>query len=523
MQQPTQPKQWFLYVRKSTDEEDRQVLSLEAQLHELKEFAAREGLLIAETFSEKKTAKMPGRNVFNEMLEKIEAEDQPTGIVAWHADRLSRNSVDGGKIIYLLDTGKLSGLKFPTFAFENTPSGKFFLSIALSNAKYYVDNLSENVKRGYRAKLRRGEWPGGMKPFGYMYDTRARNITPEPGKSAIVKKAYEAYATGNYHLKSMGEYLYTLGAKTCSGRQFSFATVNTLLTNQIYMGIMKWNGEVYEGNYKPIVSRELFEKVQCVLKDRGRPRHIRVKHKFPFCGVFKCGCGGAITAQWTKKIYRYYRCTKKFGPCNQPYVQETELLKNITEKLQNIALPDTWATEMLTYLSQEEQKQTQSIKKFQKQLSEQIQNIDQKQDKLLTGYLDGLVEAEEYKNKKEDLLKQKIALKGQKTKGEQQTANRWIEPTKKFINTANQAKNIAAVESPEEISRFVGNIGTNRRLAGKNIEWDWLAPYDFLAEYLVEFRERGQTPAPTSGDKNDELTTWQARSESNRRRRFWRP
>src|SRR3990167_8000605 len=181
MKETIQNIKYFLYIRKSTDEEDRQVMSLEAQLHKLKEFASKSGLEIIETFVEKRTAKVPGREMFNSMLDKIDAGlPHPIGILSWNTDRLSRNSVDTGRIIYLLDTGNLVDLKFPSFAFENTPSGKFFLSISLSNAKYYVDNLSENVKRGNRAKLRRGEWPGGTKPLGYTYDHRLRNIVPVP-------------------------------------------------------------------------------------------------------------------------------------------------------------------------------------------------------------------------------------------------------------------------------------------------------------------------------------------------------
>src|SRR3989344_15375 len=162
-----QPTKYFLYIRKSTDEEDRQVLSLEAQLTELKEYAEKESLEIIETFIEKKTAKVPGREIFNNMLNKVEGGlPHSIGILAWAPDRLSRNSVDGGRLIYLLDTGKLATLKFPTFAFENNPSGKFFLAIGLSNAKYYVDNLAENVRRGNRAKPRRGE-RARAKHFGH--------------------------------------------------------------------------------------------------------------------------------------------------------------------------------------------------------------------------------------------------------------------------------------------------------------------------------------------------------------------
>ena len=198
---------YYIYIRKSTDEEDRQVLSLESQLTELKEFAEREHLEIVETFIEKKTAKVPGREIFNNLLDKIEAGlPHQYGILAWHTDRLSRNSIDGGRLIYLLDTGKLADLKFPTSVFDNSPSGKFFLSIALSNAKYYIDNLSENVRRGNRAKLRRGEWPG-QKPFGYVYDHRLRNIVPEPKKAKIVKKTFETFATGRHTFKSISERL----------------------------------------------------------------------------------------------------------------------------------------------------------------------------------------------------------------------------------------------------------------------------------------------------------------------------
>ena len=89
------------------------------------------------------------------MLERME-KGEATGILAWHPDRLARNSVDGGKIIYLVDTGVISEMKFPTFWFDPTPQGKFMLSIAFSQSKYYVDNFSENIKRGHRNKVKIG-------------------------------------------------------------------------------------------------------------------------------------------------------------------------------------------------------------------------------------------------------------------------------------------------------------------------------------------------------------------------------
>ena len=145
----------FLYARKSTDDEERQILSIDAQRNELREYAAKQGLEIVFEFVESMTAKEPGRPIFNDMLRRVES-GEADALLAWHPDRLARNSVDGGKIIWLVDTGKLTALKFPAFWFENTPQGKFVLNMAFGQSKYYVDALSENVRRGMREKIRRG-------------------------------------------------------------------------------------------------------------------------------------------------------------------------------------------------------------------------------------------------------------------------------------------------------------------------------------------------------------------------------
>ena len=138
---------YFLYIRKSTDEDDRQVLSLEAQETELKEFALRENLLIAATFRESQTAKEPGRPLFNDMLKRMES-GEAEGILAWHPDRLARNSIDGGRIIFLIDTGKIKALKSPTFWFEPTPQGKFMLNIAFGQSKYFLIIFQRIRKEG---------------------------------------------------------------------------------------------------------------------------------------------------------------------------------------------------------------------------------------------------------------------------------------------------------------------------------------------------------------------------------------
>ena len=154
---------YFLYCRKSMEAEDRQILSIESQEAEVRRaLTAHADIDIVGVYRESFSAKAPGRPIFDEMLAAIE-RGTADGIVSWHPDRLARNALDGGRLINLLDQGVLRDLKFANFSFENNAQGKFMLSIMFGYSKYYVDNLSQNIKRGNRAKAERGWRPRGTK------------------------------------------------------------------------------------------------------------------------------------------------------------------------------------------------------------------------------------------------------------------------------------------------------------------------------------------------------------------------
>lgn len=279
-----------------------------------------------------------------------------------------------------------------------------------------MDNLSENVRRGNRAKIRRGEWPG-QKPLGYVYDHRLRNIVLEPKEAKIVKKIFEEFATGKYGLTAISHRLAEFGVKSSNGKPRSNSSIYNLLTNELYIGIMRWKGELFQGSYQPLIAKQLFAKVQEVLKERGKPRKTRQKHDFPFCGLFRCSCGAMFTAQYAKGnggIYRYYRCTRKHGHYAEKYIQEEKLARQLFEKSQTIALPADWAKEMLEYLENEEKKQAQSADAFVQEINKKLYVLQEKLDKLFEGYLDNLIDEETYKRKKEELVQQKITLKSEK-------------------------------------------------------------------------------------------------------------
>jgi len=337
---------YFLYARKSTDDEERQVLSIDAQLDELREFAQKESLTVVQEFVESQTAKKPGRPVFNAMMDEVE-QDKVDGLIAWHPDRLARNSVDGGRIVYYLDCEHLTSLKFPTFWFDNTPQGKFMLSIAFGQSKYYVDNLSENVRRGMRQKIRRGEFPG-KPPIGYLNEPRLRTIIVDEHKAKLVRRMFEAYATGQYTFDQLHELVTSWKLTSHKEKPLARSMLPKYLSNPFYIGMFRYAGELHEGTHEPIISTELFEQVQNVIASRGRPRKTKEKRKaIPFLGFMQCGdCGCAITAE-RQKGHNYYRCTKKKGDCTQKrYLREESLTEQIRQSIQQVSLSGDVAENM---------------------------------------------------------------------------------------------------------------------------------------------------------------------------------
>ena len=246
-------KKFFLYARKSTDVEDKQVLSIEAQLTELRDYAKRENLNIALEFIEKQSAKVPGRPIFNEMMKWIEKGDADS-ILSWHPDRLARNSIDGGKIIYLLDTGKLASLKFPTFWCDSTSQGKFMLNMAFGQSKYYVDSLSENTKRGLRQKVRNGDYPT-LAPVGYINDSWTKTVVVDRKKAKVIKQALEFYVKGGNRLEDVSNFLAKHNLFSKTGKKIHKSRATSILSNPFYTGLFRYGGELHEGKYEPIISK----------------------------------------------------------------------------------------------------------------------------------------------------------------------------------------------------------------------------------------------------------------------------
>ena len=510
-----QTRKFFIYARKSTDSEDRQIRSIGDQISELQELAKKENLEIVDTIVEKQTAKKPGRLLFAEMLKRIEA-GEAVGILAWHPDRLARNSVDGGQIIYLVDTGVIQELKFPTFWFDPTPQGKFMLSIAFGQSKYYIDNLSENIKRGHRQKLKNGLWPQ-MAPLGYLNNKETKMIYVDKEKSPFIKKAFEAYATGNHTLKNLREIINGLGLVGKKGKMLSVSNFQYFLQSPFYYGVLRYGGEFYEGKHKPIISKKLFDKVQEVMKRKSKPQKVETMKFFLYRGFFHCGeCGFTITAD--KKIkksgkeYIYYYCTKKnpHHKCTQNvFTREEKISSQIKSELQKVSLPDDCADWMIKELKTERIQSSKSSDFFVQKLEKELSKLDEKLEKLMNAYLESVLNIKEYQKAKNVLINQKQVLKDKLNAFEQKSNNRF-ELADKFIKDSKQAKIIVSKENPEGIRDFLKKIGSNFQIQNQNISFSPRGAWQIVAKSALSASPAGEATAPQvrKTSKNSEIVNW---------------
>jgi DNA invertase Pin-like site-specific DNA recombinase len=434
---------YFLYARKSTDVEDKQVRSIDDQLAVLRALAKTEGLHIIEEFVEKQSAKIPGRPVFNEMIARIE-KGEARGIICWKLDRLARNPVDGGLISWMIQRGIIQHIQTHDRSYLPTDN-IVMMSVEFGMANQYIIDLSSNTKRGLYEKAKRGEYPG-LAPMGYLNDLRTRLVIVNRKIARIVKRAFELYAEGNQGLQDIANFFASEGIKTKNGKPIKRDKISYILSNPFYIGLFRYGGELHEGKHEPIISKQLFDKVQDVLKARGtRPKHS-VNDPEALCGLIRCGsCGMMITAE--KKIkhqkngnvheYTYYRCThkSKIIKCTEPAIREEELDRQLSTILKEHVLPFEWAAELSKMADKEEQVAINSSAALVQEVKDEIQDISEKLQRLLSVYLDQDIEQEAYRSEKASLLSRKKSLEekmAQVVKG----VSIWIEPLREWIKDA---------------------------------------------------------------------------------------
>jgi len=493
MKQINTPIKYFLYCRKSSEDKDRQVLSLESQHDEMMKIAQRDGIHILEIFRESKSAKEPGRRpIFAEMIARIK-RGQANGILCWKIDRLARNPDEAGQIIGMLHRRELQQIKTcdkDYFSDDNAVIS--FVEFGIANQ--FSRDLSKNVKRGIDKKAEMG-WRPGLAPLGYLNSKiklkGEQDILTDLERFQLVKQLFQRLLTGNYTVSQLldaanEELGLTLPASAHRpSRKLRLSGLYSLLSNPFYYGLFEWptgSGRWIQGKHEPMITSEEYDRVQILLGKQGKPRPK--KHLFAFTGLMHCGsCNAMITAEEKFKRpkngkvhhYIYYHCTKKKDTsCTEKAIEIDALEKYINTFLTRLTISEEFKNWAIAYLHEirksEARVHEDALSAKQKRYNEVIKQLNN----LLLKYTapenseQQFIEEDEYQSARFQLLKEKRDLENALSKKGREVEE-WIELSERTFNFARYAK-IWFEKGDWQTKRAIfACLGSNLFLARKNL------------------------------------------------------
>ncbi len=383
---------YFLYARKSSESEDRQIASIEDQIAEARKMAERYNLKVVDIISESKSAKEPGRSGFDSMLDRIQ-KGEAQGILTWKLNRLARNPIDGGRISWMLQQNTLKHIQ--TFERDYNPEDNVLLmQVEFGMANQYVKDLSLDVKRGMRQKAERGWYPISQLPVGYIHEIYGKNnkeeIVPDEPRYTILKRLWDLMLTEKYPVAEIKRQAIKMGLRNNNGKIFSNCAFYHMFSNEFYCGYYYWrdkdgNLKRYYGKHQAIVSPHEFQEVQKILAEKSYSLAKKKTYNFPYRGMIKCGeCGSMVTPDHKLQVictnckYKfsskntdfcpkcgtriaemenpsvidilYYHCSRSKGKCSQKYITIEDIEKTIFRELQKISISKeqyNWAISQL--------------------------------------------------------------------------------------------------------------------------------------------------------------------------------
>lgn len=462
MNQPSKTIKYFLYARKSSEAEDRQAASIDAQKEELLKIAKDQSLQIVDILEESQSAKKPGRKVFNSMLERI-YKGEANGILCWKLDRLARNPVDGGQISWMLQQSAIS--QIVTFGRTYYPTDNvLMMQVELGMANQFIRDLSVNVKRGLLKKVRDGWMPSGA-PIGYLNTPNKqkgyKTLEKDPERFPLVRRLFDLVLTGNYSIAQIWNIsrkemnLRTVPRKNIGGEHLSRSAVYAILSNPFYYGWFEYplhSGNWHKGAHEPMVTKEEFDRVQKIMGRTSQPRPRTEERTFAFTGLMKCAtCGCSITAQAKVKRckngnvhhYVYYNCTKKKydSGCTEKHVELKNLDLQIGAILKDIRISEEYRDWAVRHIHEVRKTEAESDSIAIKTKHKECEEVTQQLQSLTLSFTAPtnknrtLISDEEYQILKSDLLKRKGIIEDE-LKVKNKAVEQWAELSEQTFDFA---------------------------------------------------------------------------------------
>jgi site-specific DNA recombinase len=485
----------LFYLRVSSKEQEREGYSIDAQRRLLIDYAARSGIHVICEYVDVETAKAAGRKQFGEMLKYIRKNKNIRAILVEKTDRLYRNIADWVKVdelgveVHLVKEGDV-------ISKDARSSVKFMHGIKTLMAKQYIDNLSEEARKGMLEKAEQGNWPSAA-PFGYcnvIGPDGKKVIAPDAIHAQAVRQFFEWYAIGDRSLKDIVRMAREAGLTvTNTGGSIGTSTVQQVLRRRIYSGDFDWNGRTYAGKHEPLVSRDLWDAVQTRLDDRKAKRHRRAKNNFAYARLLTCGnCGSAVVGEVKKGKYVYYHCTEYRGTCADPYTREASLDDQFAAVLEALRFDPKVLSWIKAALVESHQDMSRQHEEAIKRLRLQLDRLQHRIDAVYIDKIDGNITAEFFERKAAEWRAEQACCQ-QSIMDHQQANDTYMHDGVRLLELAQSAGRLFRKQSGAEKRRLLSFLVSNCVLANCKVTVTLKQPFDLIARSAAVPAVSGET------------------------------
>lgn len=481
----------ILLARVSTEEQKDAGNSLPAQLEKMRVYCKRKNLEVIKEHSFDESAYKEKRDEFDKLLEDLNSHTEKVAVCFDKVDRLSRNVFDKrvavlyekaltDKIeIHFVSDGQVIDMNMS--AVEN-----FQFSMSLGLAKYYSDAISDNTKRAFEEKRRKGEWTGSV-PFGYApvalnAEKRLRaDIVPDPLNADYVQEVFTMYASGRHSLATIKDHLKKKGVVTRSGKPHTTSSVEWLLRNTFYYGkaYSRKYKISYNHRYQPLITKELFDTVQEMMASRNQNPNHGQKKIFPFSGLLKCGTCGCSVCREVKRGKAYLACSNAKKLHTRTYTQEVVLLDQIKPLMSGLILSDEQIDQIVTTLRENHEFKAKYYQEQVVGLNAQFDHIQKQKDKILDLLIASNISQDQYdeKYKKLDKAQETIMTDRVMYSG----ADTDYHVTAKYIlGLARRAGELFQCANEEEKNEILKLVLSNVLLTDKKLVFTIRKPFDTI-------------------------------------------
>lgn len=495
------------YRRVSSKEQDDSGFSLAAQDRLLREYSDRYGFPVVAEFMDVETAKQAGRSAFSEMIEFIKKNKATCRtILVEKTDRLYRNIKDWVVIdeldvdIHLVKEGSV-------ISRESGSNAKFLHGIKVLMAKNYVDNLSEEARKGMLEKAEQGLWPSAA-PFGYLNvvgPDGKKTIAPDPERAQIIRRIFENYASGDMSVEEVTKIARDEGLTfRHSKKALPISSVHRLLGIETYSGTFMWKGRRFTGKYEPLITRELFDKVQAVKTKRNNRKTRKAVHDFTFARMVTCGhCGCAVVGDVKKGKYVYYRCSGAKGECGERYVREEVLSEHFESILTRMRFDEEMHAWVRMALKESHEAEQRTSDEAVASLTSEMSRLQKRIHAAYDDKVDGRIDAAFYDEKVNQWRAEQARIREAIARHEH-ADREYLDSGVRLLELAQQAGQLFRTQPGAEKRKLLDFVLSNCTWANGELRVTFREPFDLIADSAVATKEM----RPAGSVSSEPHPTW---------------